>query len=35
MGMPIRNQHLYTLCYADDQAVITQNEEEEQMKADG
>lgn len=28
MGIPIRNEHLYTLSFADDQVVIAQDEED-------
>lgn len=28
MGLPIRNEHLYTLCFADDQVIIAQDEED-------
>ena len=28
MGIPVRNSHLYTLCFADDQVVIAQDEDD-------
>lgn len=28
MGIPLRNEHLYTLCFADDQVVMAQDEED-------
>ncbi|RZF33050.1 hypothetical protein LSTR_LSTR007966 [Laodelphax striatellus] len=28
MGIPIRGEHLFTLCFADDQVVIAQDEED-------